>query len=383
MTRNQTIPSGNPDLIAFIVDTIRASGPIPFRWFMEQALYHPQFGYYAAGTARIGRRGDFFTNVSVGPLFGKILAGVFADMWERLGKPHPFTIVEQGAHDGDFANDVLTTMARDFASLADAADYCIVEPFEVLEPRQRTKLAAFADKTRWARSISELQPFCGVHFSNELLDAMPVHLVRFRNGEWREKFVDAQDDHFIWIDKAPTNNLREPLDAAGAPRIENYETEINLEVLEWIDALAQKIERGFVLAFDYGCARHEFFAPERTRGTISGYLRHERQPDPLENAGLADITAHVEFTSLAERAVQAGFILAAFTDQHHFMVGAARDLLSTNQASPPNEIRAFKTLMHPEMLGTTFKVLALAKNVMPELSAFRFARGAATALSLK
>lgn len=377
MTRNQTIPRGNVDLIAFIDKTIRAQGPVSFRWFMEQALYHPQFGYYASGQARIGRAGDFFTNVSVGPLFGKILAGVFAEMSEQLERPNPFTIVEQGAHHGDFASDVLAVLTRDQGPLAAAIDYCLIEPFESLEKEQREKLAPYAGKTRWARSLDAIAPFCGVHFSNELIDAMPVHLVRFFAGHWHEKFVTLEDDRFVWIERPAAQALLENLAAGGAPRIEDYETELNLEALAWIDTLAQKIQRGFVLTFDYGHARPEFFAPDRTRGTITGYSGHERRPDPLQNVGHADITTHVEFTSLAERAITAGFKLAAFTDQHHFMVGAAQKALPT-----PNEMRAFKTLMHPEMLGTTFKVLALARNVTPELSSFRFSRDAATALSL-
>src|SRR3954467_15953621 len=114
---------GNPDLVAFILETIRCQGPVRFDWFMEQALYHPEFGYYSSGRCEIGRRGDYFTNVSVGPLFGRMLAAQFAEMWERMERPREFTIVEQGAHHGEFANDVLLTM-RDFPG---ALRYVIIE----------------------------------------------------------------------------------------------------------------------------------------------------------------------------------------------------------------------------------------------------------------
>src|SRR3954470_12935104 len=101
---------GNPDLVAFIRETIRCQGPVRFDWFMEQALYHPEFGYYSSGRCEIGRRGDYFTSVSVGPLFGKLMAGQFAEIWETLGRPDDFTVVEQGAHQGEFASDVMEAL---------------------------------------------------------------------------------------------------------------------------------------------------------------------------------------------------------------------------------------------------------------------------------
>ena len=143
---------GNPDLAAFIRNTIRRDGPVRFDWFMEQALYHPQFGYYSSGRAQIGRKGDYFTNVSVGPLFGRMLAAQFAEMWELMGRPDDFTIVEQGAHHGEFANDVLTAMREFPAPLR----YCIVEPFSILRERQEQTLAGFADKVTWRETLSDL-----------------------------------------------------------------------------------------------------------------------------------------------------------------------------------------------------------------------------------
>src|SRR3954467_11801091 len=151
------------ELAKLIREKIRVDGPQPFAWFMEQALYHPQHGYYSSGRATIGRKGDYFTNVSVGPLFGRLLAAQFAEMWERMGRVYAFTIVEQGAHDGQFANDVLGAAQKDSPEFFEAVRYQIIEPFSIWQGRQTQTLKRFHDKVEWSRSIA---PFTGVHFSN-------------------------------------------------------------------------------------------------------------------------------------------------------------------------------------------------------------------------
>src|SRR4051812_32546366 len=155
-----------------------ADGPVSFAWFMEQALYHPEHGYYSSGRAKLGRRGDYFTNVSVGAVFGKLVAGQFAEIWRVLGSPTPFTVVEQGAHHGDFAGDVLRALKQTCPECYAQLRYVIIEPFTSLRETQEQCLADFIDCVAWESSLDAIEPFVGVHFSNELLDAMPVHLVR-------------------------------------------------------------------------------------------------------------------------------------------------------------------------------------------------------------
>ena len=365
---------GNPDLAAFIRNTIRRDGPVRFDWFMEQALYHPQFGYYSSGRAQIGRKGDYFTNVSVGPLFGRMLAAQFAEMWELMGRPDDFTIVEQGAHHGEFANDVLTAMREFPAPLR----YCIVEPFPILRERQEQTLAGFADKVTWRETLSDLEPFSGVHFSNELLDSMQVRLItREASGEWREKFVDETGENFAFVTKPITEaELRSHLEKIPVIGTAAYETEVNLRAIDWIRDVAQKLVRGFVLAVDYGYPRAEFYAAERTSGTLQAFARHRTVSSPLTDVGQVDITAHVDWTSVADSAQQSGLDLLGFTDQHHFLTG-----LLAKYPPDENERRALQTLFHPEFLGTRFQYLCLGKNVRPaQLSGFRFARDAKTAL---
>jgi SAM-dependent MidA family methyltransferase len=320
------------ELVQFIRDTIREIGPQPFAWFMEQALYHPEHGYYSSGRATIGRRGDYFTNVSVGPLFGKLLAAQFAEIWERMGKIDNFVVVEQGAHDGQFARDVLGASSPEFFS---ALRYRIIEPFPVCQDRQAQTLELFRDRIEW----KPLEPFTGVHFSNELLDAMPAG----------SKFVGLDGDKFVFVE--PPANFKNKSAA-----------------LDWIDHLSRNLVRGYVVIVDYGFARHEF------REVIQARAQHRHLDSPFEEIVDADITMHVNWSEIAERAEANGLRVAGFTDQHHFLTGIIStwpELVAEEQSK-----RGLQTLLHPEMLGRAFQVLALGKDVdlAQPLAGFKFAR---------
>ncbi len=352
--------SGNPDLIRFIRAEIEKRGPVSFAWFMHQALYHPEHGYYSSGRCAIGRKGDYFTNVSVGPLFGQLLGAQFAEIWERLGKIDNFMIVEQGAHDGQFARDVLESVQKRAPEFFEALRYRIVEPFPVLQDRQSRTLELFRDKIEWR---SSLQPFVGVHFSNELLDAMPVRLIS--NG--REKFVGVDGDKFIFVERLVDDDVK-----------------FNQPALDWINEVAANLQRGYVIAVDYGRSDAEF------QGDVQIRARHRNLDSPFEQIGHADITMHVDWPSIAECAQANGLRVAGFTDQHHFLTGIMSELGRVGSPEPtatdwgqsplpdsPKAKRELQTLLHPEMLGRAFQVLALSKNVdpaPPKLAGFKFAR---------
>ena len=352
--------SGNPDLIRFIRADIEKRGPVSFAWFMHQALYHPEHGYYSSGRCAIGRKGDYFTNVSVGPLFGQLLGAQLAEIWERLGKIDNFMIVEQGAHDGQFARDVLESVQKRSPEFFEALRYRIVEPFPVLQDRQSRTLELFRDKIEWR---SSLQPFVGVHFSNELLDAMPVRLIS--NG--REKFVGVDGDKFIFVERLVDDDVK-----------------FNQPALDWINEVAANLQRGYVIAVDYGRSDAEF------QGDVQIRARHRNLDSPFEQIGHADITMHVDWPSIAECAQANGLRVAGFTDQHHFLTGIMSELGRVGSPEPtaadwgqstlpdsPKAKRELQTLLHPEMLGRAFQVLALSKNVdpaAPKLAGFKFAR---------
>jgi SAM-dependent MidA family methyltransferase len=267
-------------------------------------------------------------------------------------------------------------------------NYLVVEPFEVLQNRQLAALGDFPEKVRWQKSLEELPPFVGVHFSNELLDAMPVHLIARdgENSEWRERFVEESDGGFALVEMPVAHEgLRRHLDKIPRPPAAPYETEVNLAALEWVESISRKLDRGFALVVDYGYARERFYAAERKNGTLQSYAQHRSLPSPLERIGHADITAHVDWTSVAERAEECGFKLGGFADQYHFITGLLSRLAGNEAAekTDPGTRRALQTLLHPELLGTRFQYLALSKNAPAgQTSGFHFARDARTALGL-
>ena len=297
---------------------------------MEQALYHPEHGYYSSGRCAIGRHGDYFTNVSVGPLFGRLLTAQFAQVWERLGEPGDYIIVEQGAHHGDFARDVLESARQSHPEFFAALRYRIVEPFPILQDRQSQTLQSFRDKVKWRDSI---EPFVGLHFSNELLDSMPVNL--------RGKLVGLDGDDFVFVQGAAVSN---------PPKEEGP---CNQVALDWLDNVSRNLLRGYVLMIDYGYSRDEF------RQNLQVRAQHRYLDSPFERIGHADMTAHVNWTTIVEHARKNGLRLAGFTDQYHFLTGIISEWPDLTR--DPKTKRALQTLLHPEMLGRSFQVLALEK----------------------
>jgi SAM-dependent MidA family methyltransferase len=248
-----------------------------------------------------------------------------------------------------------------------ALRYRIIEQFPVLQDRQSETLAKFEGKIEWRESIDALELFTGLHFSNELLDAMPVHLIvseetKTGSTNWLEKFVTLNGDEFAFVDQSIGNQkLRDHLQKLPA-RPASYETEVNLTSLGWIENVSRKLARGYVIIADYGYLRDEFYAPHRSRGTLQVRAQHRLLSSPFDEIGRADITAHVEWTSIAERAEACGLQVKGFTDQHHFITGILSELPRDDLPGDAKTTRALQTVLHPEMLGRTFQVLALAKD---------------------
>lgn len=373
------VPTERSPLADMIRATIRERGPVPFAWFMEQALYEPEHGYYSSGRCTIGRAGDYYTSVSVGPLFGRLLTTQFAEMWELLGRPRDFKIAEQGAHGGEFARDVLQAARTQHPEFFQALRYSIVEPFPLLRTRQAAALAGFEGQVKWSSSVAELPAFCGVHFSNELLDALPVHLVRWIGSAWCELYVGEKEGGFKFVEQPlSSESLVAHVKQIPLPLPVGYTTEVNFAALQWIEDVAQKLTAGFVVAVDYGYARDEFYASHRTAGTLRGFAAHRFIASPLEQIGEADITAHVEWTSVAEAAERCGFRVVGFTDQHHFITGLLAGVAggASTATADAKTRRALQTLLHPQHLGMKFQFLCLSKNVSANdtLSGLRFAR---------
>jgi SAM-dependent MidA family methyltransferase len=349
---------------------IAQHGPIGFDEFMAVALYHPCGGYYASDRTQTGRGGDFFTSVSVGPVFGKLLAAQLIEMRDRLGNPDDFTLIEQGAHDGQLLADILAAWSGPLPRIL------IVEPLPALRTRQRQTLAPWSDRLTHVARENELPPFTGVFFANELLDAFPVKILVRNEAIWRERRVDHDGTNFVFVD-APWSGA-----APDVPeKIPHFVTEVYPSLAPWLQTVASRMQRGWLLLIDYGhpaAIRHQ---PARAAGTLATYRGHQRLDDPLTDPGSQDLTAHVDFTAVARAAERAGLSVAGFTDQHHALTALAAqifpDMPDTRlTAAAAREMRALRQLLHPESMGTSFKFLALAKNSDAPLTAFRFARDA-------
>ena len=317
-----------------------AGGRIPFARFMELALYHPRLGYYTAGPERIGRAGDFFTSVSVGPLYGRILAREFRRLRRELGEPADFEVVEFGGRHGQLRADVLAE--------APELRYSIVEAGGAQPPER----------------------IVGCVFSNEFLDALPVHRVTAAGGEWRELYVTATGEaarpFAEVVGPLSTPRLAAALRELPVRLMDGYTTEVNLRALDWLEDVAWRRVRGFVLTVDYGHERADYFAPHRRAGTMLCYHRHTRHADPFCHVGEQDLTAHVEFTSLIEHGPRCGLATVQFTDQARFLLEAGADLIAEIAARdagrPSAERNAVHQLTHPSLMGRTFKVLLQRKE---------------------
>jgi SAM-dependent MidA family methyltransferase len=330
---------GNPELVNRITESIRSEGGrITFERFMDLALYHPQLGYYS-NFPKIGKNGDFFTNVSVGDLYGRILARQFLRYRKSLDNPPDFRVVEFGGHQGQLRNDVL----RDAPGL----EYTVVEA-----------------------GGSPPEHITGCVFSNELLDAFPIHRVRVVNGQWQELYVAEGREAGCLFMEIPgalsTSRLTERLAGLPAHLMEGYTTEVNLRATDWIRGIAGRLDQGYVVTVDYGHERDGYFAPHRRDGTLLCHYQHTANRDPFARIGQQDITAHVEFTSLMETGRQAGLETVMFCDQSQFLLESGQDLLeeitSRDAGRWSPDRNRLHQLIHPTLMGRTFKVLVQRKG---------------------
>lgn len=356
--------SATPTLTASLAARIAASGPIPFPDFMAAALYDPERGYYGRETRQVGRGGDFFTSVSVGPVFGALLARRFLQWWTAAEKPRKWRILELGAHDGTLAEDVLTALRMIDDVAFQNLEYAIVEPLPKLAATQRERLSGFGKTMTFARSLDELEVRPGIAFGNELLDALPFHVIEWRGGTWCECHVGWKDEGFHWVPDLPLS-----LEVAGAtksltgPFPEGYRTEVRTGFPDLLSSLVAVLGNGLLLWPDYGFARADYYTPSRTTGTLRTFSKHQAGEDPLAEPGERDITAHVDFTHVAEEALALGMVPAGFSDQGSWLTRLAAPWLQAMESRPdPSAIRQFQTLIHPSHLGARFQVLELALN---------------------
>lgn len=349
---------------------IREQGAISFAEYMRECLYHPGHGYYSARDAR--RFADFYTSVDVHPIFGRLLARQLAEMWELLGRPGPFWVVEAGAGTGRLARHVLDFAARELRDFYGVLKYVAVESSPARRAAQAAELAGHAEAGR-ACSAAELPAAIpvGCVFSNELFDALPVHRVMREQGALREIHVGLHGEEFCEQLGAPsTPALAEYFRAQGIELREGQQAEAGLAACEWIEGAGRRLGRGFVLTVDYGHEARELYNELHARGTLLAYQRHRASEDYFRAPGEQDLTAHVNFTALDLCGRRAGLLRTGWVSQAQFLLTLGRfnqfaDLYEEAQ-SEVERVRArllLKNLIHPEGMGETFQVLIQHKGI--------------------
>jgi SAM-dependent MidA family methyltransferase len=343
---------------------------IPFDRFMDLALYHPNYGYYASGKVEIGKYGDFFTSSSLGADFGELLAEQFRQMAEFLAV-QPFTLVEVGAGSGVLARDILDYLRRVSGDFYEHLHYIIVEQSPGLIDRQRETLGEYGDKVSW-QGWEDLESIVGCIFSNELIDAFPVHQVVIQSGELQSVYVTLGEPFAEVVGDLSTGEIRQYFEMVGvnlASYLEGYRSEVNLEALRWLDRVSAKLDRGYVVTIDYGYSAQRYYNPQRYRGTLQCYFQHRRHDDPYVNVGQQDITSHVDFTALERWGERVGLQTIGFTRQGMFLMALGlgdrlRDLSSGKVDIQTIFARrdALHQLIDPTGLGG-FGVLVQGKGV--------------------
>jgi SAM-dependent MidA family methyltransferase len=369
--------AGPTTLAATLTEHIRAWGPITFAKYMDACLYDPQHGYYTR--AEQFPRRDYFTSVDASPIFGRLLARQFQEMWVQLGRPAEFLLVEPGAGTGALAAQILDFAAESFHEFYSDLQYVAVERSAARRAAAAAGSLAPHLTAKHFAMVSDMpaQIPRGCIFSNEFFDALPVHRLVREGNELREIYVGSS-----------ANGLCEQVGALSSPALAEYLTEqgitlqegqlaeVNLEACAWIAEMGARLGRGFVLTIDYGHEAQELYDHRHMRGTLLAYEKHRVSENFFRAPGQQDLTAHVNFTALNRYGSCAGLQRTGFTSQSNFLLGLARhsnfaDLQSPamSESQQTRALLLFKTLIYPEGMGETFQVLIQHKGVeQPHLS---------------
>ncbi|MHB8919264.1 MAG: class I SAM-dependent methyltransferase [Desulfocucumaceae bacterium] len=368
-----------------IVEEIITRGRVTFARYMDLALYHPTEGYYMRDAGVIGAAGDFYTSTDVSPLFGKALASQMEEMWRLSGRPDPWTLLELGAGKGLLARDIMTHTAVEYHDFHRALGYRIIEKSPAMVFRQKESLSGVIPPgggIDWLEDLENLgqEQVRGCFFSNELLDAFPVHRVFKDRGRFREIYVAYKEGGLREVPgDLSEKEIRDYVKQLPRDLEDGQAIEINLAMRGWLKKAARALEKGFILTIDYGDTARGLHSPGRPGGTIRSYRKHRLAESLYECPGDQDITAHVNFSDLSRWGEEAGLQPAGYTSQTYFLMNLGiMDYLKSpaEEGFDPGlmkETLAVKKLIMPEGMGTVFKVSAQCKGFAgrPELTGFR------------
>ena len=365
-----------------IIQRIKKDGTITFKSFMEMALYEPELGYYTSQNTKIGRAGDFYTSSHLHPVFGAMLGKQIEEMWEIMGKPSAFQIVEMGAGAGYVCKDMLDYYKGLGAGgqglereIIKNLQYIIMELNPAMRKQQKKLLVDYSDKIRWVASLKELNNIKGCILSNELLDAFPVHLIEMED-EIKEVFVSADGEALKEIKEKPdTNEISDYLKEFSVELPKQYRTEINLDIKKLLNEVNNALTEGFILTIDYGYPSWDYYSEDKDRGTLLCYHKHQVVEYPYQHIGEQDITAHVNFSSVKKWGEELGIKTIGFCQQGTFLMSLGIDEaiaeIHKNSSDYLFEVARIKKLILPGTMGETHKVMIQYKgNGEPRLRGF-------------
>lgn len=358
-----------------LISRIAEQGRITFAEFMAACLYEPGVGYYTSPGRKVGAEGDFYTSITVHAAFGRVIAREIAQMWRNIGAPDGFTLVECGAGNGRLACDIMDFLAERELKMYENLRLVLVEQEPTLESAQREMLAAHIDRTSWL-SPDEFSSgrftFSGCLYSNELIDALPVHRVVMTSDGLKEVYVTCKDGEFAEEAGEPsTPEIEAYLKRVDVELHPAQQAEVNLNAPQWLTAASKALQHGFILTIDYGYTAPELYTPRRKLGTLLCYYRHQTEENPYLRLGLQDITTHVDFTTLMKRGEELGLHNVWFGEQYRFLLstGIIEEIEENERSAKADEEKlrlrlALKKLILPEGgMGDTFKVLIQSKGV--------------------
>jgi SAM-dependent MidA family methyltransferase len=359
-----------------IAARIAEQGRITFADFMAACLYEPGLGYYTSAGRKVGAEGDFYTSITVHAAFGRVVAREIARMWRSMDTPAAFTLVECGAANGQLACDIMGFLAEREPEMYRGVRLVLVEQEPSLEATQREMLAAHIERLEWLTPeefASGNFTFSGCLYSNELIDALPVHRVVMSAEEGvREVYVTMKDGEFAEEAGEPsTPDIEAYLKRAEVELHPGQQAEVNLNAPKWLTAASKALQSGYIMTIDYGYPAAEYYAPKRKLGTLLCYFRHQVEENPYLRLGQQDITAHVDFTTLMKCGEALGLQNNWFGEQYRFLlsVGIVEEIEEIERSDRSNEEKlrlrlTLKKLIMPEGgMGDTFKILIQSRGV--------------------
>ncbi len=370
-------------LNAIIRQRIDENGRITFADYMTACLYEPGLGYYTSPGRKVGVQGDFYTSITVHAAFGRVIARELAAMWRSMGQPADFTLMEVGAGHGRLACDILDFLQEREPECYASSRLMLVEKEPSLVAAQQELLAGHAARLLWTGHAETAQDsrFSGVIYSNELLDAMPVHRVLMTPDGLKEIYVTRDGEQLKeQLDVPSTPVIGEYLARYGMPLLPGQEAEVSLAALSWFEAVASRLQQGFILTVDYGYPKEELYAPQRKLGTLLCYHQHRVEDNPYQRLGEQDITTHVNFSALMERGEELGLTTVWFGEQCRFLLAAGMvnefEAIESSGLPETEKLKrrlTLKRLIMPQGgMGDTFRVLVQSKGVkQPDLGCLR------------